>query len=203
MKQRWQQLWLDLGANGNSEEVYQFLSDAYEGAGRFYHTLDHINVCLQELESVAALTENYKAVALAIWFHDVIYDVRRNDNESRSAQVARDICPRAGVSEEVIQKTVELIQITRHDQAPAGIDQKLITDIDLSILGRSEREYAAYEQAIRKEYSHVSEVRYRSGRTEVLRSFLARPSIYSLDYFYSRYQQQAVLNLQRAIRNLS
>ena len=43
---------------------------------------------------------------------------------------------------------------------------------------------------------------YRAGRRRVLGEFLARPRLYSTDYFYSRYERQARENLSRTLARL-
>ena len=102
----------------------------------------------------------------------------------------------------VQQEIHDLILITKHDRVPKSINQKLITDVDLAILGKPPLQYDKYEVAIRKEYSHVSEDDFRNGRAGILRTFLEKPSIYSLEYFNNKYYDQAIQNIQKAISDL-
>ena len=77
-----------------------------------------------------------------------------------------------------------------------------LVDIDLGILGQDAEQFAAYDQAIRREYHWVPEPQYRSGRAAVLRGFLARPNIYHTPTFRQRYEHQARCNLGAALRQL-
>ena len=47
---------------------------------RYYHNLQHIHDML--------LNDNLIINGLTIWYHDAIYDPKRNDNEERSAELA-------------------------------------------------------------------------------------------------------------------
>jgi predicted metal-dependent HD superfamily phosphohydrolase len=59
----------------------------YMGAGRFYHTLQHIDELFGKLERFKSLCDSQLLVSAAIFFHDVIYDATRQDNEELSAQL--------------------------------------------------------------------------------------------------------------------
>ena len=156
-----------------------------------YHNLEHIADCLKEFEKHQKLAEDPIAVELAIWFHDAIYDPKAKDNEERSALMAQDF-----LSDSPLAKTVaELILDTKHQARPQTNDGQLICDIDMSILGREPAIYQRYSQAIRKEYSWVSNEDYSVGRRKVLDNFLAREHIYYLPVFVEKYEEQARSNL--------
>ena len=82
------------------------------------------------------------------------------------------------------------------------MDQKLIVDLDLAILGKSAEEFDAYEANIRKEYNDIPEDQFRKGRSDILETFLNKPAIYYTDYFMNKYQLTAVVNLRRSIGRL-
>jgi predicted metal-dependent HD superfamily phosphohydrolase len=174
--------------------MFAFIENAYER--RIYHCLGHVVNCLDELSD-----ENLP-VELAIWFHDIVYDVRRADNEARSCHQAdlfmRDFKVDASLRPEVRR----LIMATDHQHAPKTKDEKLIVDIDLSILGKDKKTFDRYDSAIRKEYSHVSEPDYRKGRLLILTKFFERPRIYNTDSFFDKYERAARQNLKSAISKL-
>lgn len=64
-------------------------------------------------------------------------------------------------------------------QPPTTTAEQLTMSIDLVILGEESQHFCAYDRAIRKEYSWVPIATYRQERARVLRSFLARPTIFS------------------------
>lgn len=91
---------------------------------------------------------------------------------------------------------------TLHNEIAQDKDQKLIVDIDLTILGATPEVYDEFERNVRKEYKMVPTFIYRKKRKELLKSFLNNPSIYSLDYFKEKYENVARHNINRAIEML-
>jgi predicted metal-dependent HD superfamily phosphohydrolase len=96
-----------------------------------------------------------------------------------------------------------MILATKHSGAPATGDAAIVSDVDLSILGKPADEFEAYERAIRREYEHVPAETYRAGRAAVLRQFLSRPRIYNTDHFAARYEMAARQNLAGSLGALS
>ena len=145
------------------------------------------------------LAERPAEVELALWFHDAIYDVRRSDNEEKSAEWARAELAGHGASAQPAAYVHALVMITRHSALPRTQDEKVLVDIDLSILGADEARFAEYERQIRAEYSFVPEWLFKRKRRAILQSFLDRASIYSTDHFVATLEQKARANLRRAV----
>ena len=62
---------------------------AYTAPGRHYHNLTHIEDCLGALAAVDGLSAAEREILTeAIWWHDVVYDATRSDNEELSARLA-------------------------------------------------------------------------------------------------------------------
>ncbi|MDF2467560.1 MAG: hypothetical protein K0Q43_5795 [Ramlibacter sp.] len=137
-----------------------------------------------------------------MWFHDAFYDPKRDDNEGRSAQWARDSVLEAGLPAGIADRLHALVLATRHEAVPEDADAQLLVDVDLAILGSDPARFDESDEQIRLEYAHVPEDKYRAGRRRVLGEFLARPRLYSTDYFYSRYERQARENLSRTLARL-
>jgi predicted metal-dependent HD superfamily phosphohydrolase len=79
---------------------------AYTAPGRHYHNLAHIEDCLALLARVDNLSEREHAILTeAIWWHDVVYDATRADNEERSAELAEQHV-REDIRHEVARLTV-------------------------------------------------------------------------------------------------
>jgi predicted metal-dependent HD superfamily phosphohydrolase len=207
--ERWHDLCQRVGTLKKAErvllvrEVFDDLVARYKAPDRTYHNLDHIRACLLEFDAARSLALEPDAVELAIWFHDAVYDSRRSDNEERSAELAEHAGRGLGVAESLLQSAVNLILVTRHQQAPAEGDPMLMVDIDLSILGQPEAIFDAYEHAIRAEYGWVEQHAFIEGRTQVLRRFLERPRLFGTEHFFARYEDQARRNLQRSLDRLS
>ena len=172
---------------GDAALLEQLLA-CYREPHRHYHTLQHLEECFEKFDELGDLASHPDDVALAIWFHDAIYDPRRDDNEARSAAWAK-----ATVGERV----AELVMATRHEAVPADIDAQVLVDVDLSILGAPQARFEEYERQVREEYRWVPGPIYRHKRRQVLQSFLERPTIYNTQRFIERYEAQARRNLAK------
>src|SRR5205823_640248 len=83
LAERWEACCKSLGTPEARQEILGDLVAAYTAPDRHYHDIGHIISCLRELDGVRRLARNPVALELAIWFHDVIYDGRQQDNEER------------------------------------------------------------------------------------------------------------------------
>jgi predicted metal-dependent HD superfamily phosphohydrolase len=184
------------------EEVFRELVTAYSQPHRYYHNLKHIQQVLDTVNEMRSLANNFVAIQLAAWFHDVIYNPQAKDNEEKSAAYARTTLTKIDVSPETIEKVEKMILMTKTHQAPSNdIDTQIFLDADLSMLGSSSLEYQAYARAIRQEYAWVSEKEYRLKRKQVLEKFLQRKRIYLTDYFFNKLEARSRENIQAEIRD--
>jgi predicted metal-dependent HD superfamily phosphohydrolase len=200
--ERWRVLWHRAGLRGDAARCFEQLMGLYTEPHRAYHNGHHIAECLREFDSAEGLTNKPIAVELAIWFHDAIYDPRANENEERSAELAREQLSLGGASQALLEAVTTLIAATKHTNVPRNPDEQLLVDVDLSILGQSEKGFAEYEAQIRQEYAWVPREVYTSKRAEILENFLRRQSIYSTELFRSKYEERARRNLTISIRKL-
>lgn len=196
---QWRYAWRAIGANDDGEVVVGHLVARYGEPHRYYHTLDHIGDCLRHLEMASYLLEKPSEAAIAVWFHDAIYDPRRGDNEDRSAELAGDVLRQAGVDGAAARRVADLIRQTAHSETRPVGNAAVVCDADLAILGAEMREFERYDTAIRREYEWVPESVYRRERGRILAGFLARPRIYQTDFFADSYEARARLNLRRAL----
>ncbi len=201
LAERWAATWSSLGLRPDPG-LRDALLARLDEPGRYYHTSRHLAECLAEFDRAAPLARRPAEVALAIWFHDAIYDPRRTDNEELSAAWARQALTAAGAAPEVVDRVGRLILATRHTVVPADQDARLLADIDLAILGATPERYAEYERQIRQEYAWMPEPAFRAGRSAVLRAFLARESIYCTPHFRDRLEARARHNLLGSLARL-
>ncbi len=150
-------------------------------------------------EETSALANHPAVVEMALWFHDAIYEVKESGNEERSADWARSELLAHSVAADLADEVHALVMATKHTAMPNTQDEKLLVDIDLSILGANESRFAEYEQQIKDEYSFVPKLIFNYKRKEILKSFLDRESIYSTELFKERFEGVARENLRRAI----
>jgi len=194
-----------------SQKVFLELVRAYSSVGRFYHTLEHIQLVLKVIEEIrrqslpqALRIINFPAIQLAAWFHDVIYDSKSKDNEEKSAEYAAARLTSLEIPNNTVQSVQNLILHTKNHQAPpADIDSQILLDADLAILGASELEYKTYAQGIRQEYAWVADEVYRVRRRQVLQNLLQRETIYFTHQLFVKLESRARLNLKAEIATLS
>ncbi|HKP64573.1 MAG TPA: hypothetical protein VJV78_47885 [Polyangiales bacterium] len=198
--QRFARMWRALGAKDAT--AFEAIAAAYRSEGRAYHDCEHIRECLAYFDRVRDRAQQPDHVEAAIWFHDVVYDTSKHDNEASSADLASELASSAGIAPADAEVIAALVLCTKHDAPAPGHDAELLRDVDLSILGASPERYARYERDIRREYAAVPEDLYRQARRHVLGKFLERLAIYQTPYFYERLESQARENLARAIAAL-
>jgi predicted metal-dependent HD superfamily phosphohydrolase len=185
-----------------NRDSYIRLVDAYSEKHRQYHNVSHLCSVLERLDEVEHLTENKYEIALALWFHDAVYKPFSKSNESDSADWARKFLAENDMTVQAQERVRQLVMATSHSSVPKSDDEKLIVDIDLSILGRAEDHYVQFEAGVRCEYRKVPSCIYARSRKAVLREFLQRDRIYSSEPFYEALERQARKNLQGELSRL-
>lgn len=196
---QWQAAWQALGIAAPNQALFDALRAAWAEPQRHYHTLQHLGECLDWLDRTRDAAERPAEVALALWFHDAIYDVHAHDNEARSADWAREALGAAGVANDAAARVHALVMATQHNAVPMGRDAVLLVDIDLSILGAAPARFAEYEQQIRREYAHVPPELFAPRRREILERFLAREPLFQTAALREACEAAARRNLQSAI----
>jgi predicted metal-dependent HD superfamily phosphohydrolase len=191
-----------------SGRIRDKLVRAYTAPDRHYHNLAHIEAMLDLMRWHRGALSDPTSVEAAIWFHDAVYDTRRHDNEERSAELAAEGLA-AVLSPDRIDRIIRMVRATAGHVVPGDFDEAakrdcaLFLDMDLAILGSAPDEFAAYEEAVRREYGWVPEALWIEGRTTVLQGFLARSAIYASPRFRLRLETTARENLTRSLEQLA
>jgi predicted metal-dependent HD superfamily phosphohydrolase len=210
VEDRWRETWALLGRSPAPGGLGPLIA-RYAVPHRAYHNLGHVLACLELAKTVRGQLAQPGLTELALWYHDVVYEPRRSDNEEESASLAAHAL--AGqLQPQAVAGIERLILATKHLAPPAAqpstavagpaghtTDADYLVDIDLAILGAEPAQFDAYEGAIRREYRWVPGPLYRRGRGQVLESFLSRSRIYSTDQFHRRLEAAARANLARSL----
>ena len=123
------------------------------------------------------------------------------DGEGQRQQVAS----MPGVERLSIDLTVERVKRLQALGVPAVAlfpvtpDERLLVDVDLSILGASPERFAEYERQVREEYAWVPDNVFRDKRKAVLEGFLGRDAIFGTAFFMTMCEDQARENLRLSI----
>jgi len=180
------------------------ITENYSQKNRAYHNLTHLQNMFQELEQYKSEIEDLDVLKFAIWYHDLIYNALKKDNEERSADFAKNILSQTTFAADRIERCYQQILSTKTHQPKDSttVDDQLMIDFDLEILSRDWETYKIYCQQIRKEYWMYPGPLFRKGRKKAMQHFLERPTIYQSSFYQQAKEAQARANIEREIAEL-
>ena len=160
---------------------------------RHYHTLGHIAAMLDAgrrfpLDDVQAM---------AVWFHDAVYDPRSKTNEEDSAALAGERLRAAGWSAPDVALVQRIVLDTKR-HVPSCPEAAPVLDLDLMALAAPWPEFARNTEAIRREYAHVADADFAAGRKAFFAAMLQRERLYFTP-FGQALEAAARANLRRAL----
>lgn len=206
MQKDWISLMKLIGVSDSlSLDWWSVISRRHSEEWRFYHTLSHVNAMMQLYHQWRERITDLNVVALAIYFHDVVYDPKAKDNETQSILLFEKFAFDCNLSDDIISRVSQLIKATISHSIKNNFDDldlSLFLDFDLAVLGEEPSRYKTYAKDIRKEYIHMNDELYRIARTKVLQSLLNSPSLYASEEFRMQYEEQARKNMMREICDL-
>jgi predicted metal-dependent HD superfamily phosphohydrolase len=197
LEERWRQL-VGSGADpAAADAALAALLSRWREPHRAYHTTDHLAAVLDRLDELSIDgAEAGVTVRLAAWLHDAVYDPQAGDNEARSAALAFVVLGPLGFDARTIAEVARLVELTAgHRPAAGDTAGAALCDADLAVLAGSPDAYRAYAAAVRREYRHLSDEAFRTGRSHVLADLLARPQLYALAAGRRRWEAAARSNL--------
>ena len=174
----------------------------YNSTGRYYHTTIHLVKLIDELNSCKHLIADWDTLLFSVFYHDIIYNVLKSNNEERSADLAVKRLSITKFPVVGIDSCKEQILATKSHQFSNNEDTNLLTDADLSVLGQPSDVYEQYSSQIRKEYAIYPDIVYKPGRKKVLIHFLNMGKIFKTSFFYDKYELQARTNLESELKRL-
>lgn len=187
------------------DDFYKIIVKKYGSSNRYYHNLDHLSLMLSEAKRFENRINDYDSVCYAIWFHDIIYDPLRGDNEERSADYAKKFLVRIKFENKRIKKVEQLILRTKDhtiQNVNESFDMKFFLDLDLLILGIEREQYVKYAKNIRKEYDFVPDNIYNKERKKILKQYLNSQYIFKTKKFRDLFEKQARNNIKFEIDNI-
>jgi predicted metal-dependent HD superfamily phosphohydrolase len=183
------------------------LEAAYATPARAYHHFGHVRDVLAHGDAVAAGPgwRQPAEVALAMLYHDAIYEPGRRDNEARSAELALAHLQQWPQPVDPARVAALILLTARHGRlTPAEVaddpDAARFLDCDMAILGAAPAAFDAYDRGIAAEYrGHVPGWLFALNRRRFLKHLLAAPRIFLDDFFHARLDVAARNNLRRAV----
>lgn len=204
LKQRWLRLVTNYSSNqALNEQFWTEIEKAYSSKKRHYHNLQHLHYMFALGDQYQDEIEDRDTLLFSIFYHDIIYNVRRQNNEEKSAELARERLLSLNFPSEKTEKCFTQIIATKEHQSKIDHDTELLLDFDLAILGDSWEKYHAYTQNIRSEYSIYPDFLYKKGRKKVLQHFLGMERIFKTSNFYERLEERAKQNLAKELKLFS
>ena len=185
----------------------------YEQPHRKYHTSVHLSEMLTALKTLYKRhhTAIPRAVLLAAWFHDAVYEANPGEDEAASADLARTaltpLASTGSLTNREVTAIAHLIELTASHQLANGIeeytsgaltraDAAFFLDADLAILAADSPRYTRYVAGVRAEYAHYAPDAFTRGRAAILQGFLNRTTIYASDTAHLLWDAPARLNLR-------
>ncbi len=155
--------------------------DAYQEKGRFYHNLSHIFNLIKLSEGLNLSQEWLYPFQLAIFYHDIVYNPVRKDNEAASAEIALSHWQKMLSDEDMSQLQTYILSTAQHQNLNGKAETQLFLDLDLSVLAAPLDLYQLYCEGVRREYilSFDNEI-YTRGRLDFLKKYAQREA-----FFYS------------------
>ncbi len=176
--------------------VYNRVHSAYCQDHRAYHNLSHIEQFFGEFEKHCHLFgDEAPLVAMAIFYHDIVYNAEPGKDEMASIRQARQDLTILRFKPEQIDRICQLIDYTRTHDAPADdFTALLFLDMDMSILASDPKRYKKYVAGIKKEFKRYDPVHFLRGRNKFIGSMIGRIPLFKTPQ-YQGYDAIAKRNL--------
>ena len=155
------------------------IEKSYTAKKRHYHNLAHLEYMVDKVNVFRSKLQDLDVILFSIFYHDIVYDTKCQDNELKSAEIAGERLIRLGVTSDKVATCQNQILATKHHQANSDNDTNFLVDFDLGILGEEQVTYLDYTKKIRAEYSIYPDFLYKRGRKKVLQHFLEMEHIIS------------------------
>ncbi|TXG86306.1 MAG: hypothetical protein E6R13_00725 [Spirochaetes bacterium] len=144
----------------------QHIESYYNGKGRFYHNMEHLDEVLCEVEKFKDLhtDEEYQILVMTAIYHDIIYDPKAKDNEEKSAEMVK-VC---SGEEHILKQVQELILFTKYQRNPETELEDTFMCCDMAIFEKPFEQQLVFEKKIQKEFAWVPLSVYVPERINVL-----------------------------------
>lgn len=197
----------DLGLAADDAGMVAALRRRHAEPQRHYHDWTHVTALARGFAENRDLFVHERPVALAILYHDAIYDPASGTNEMDSAALLS--AERAGEAADTLVLAATMVRATADHAVPAELtaakadDCAAFLDLDLGILAAPPEIYDRYAAGVRAEYAALPDAMWRMGRAAVLSGFLAKDRLFLTDRFHNAWDEPARANIKRELDALS
>lgn len=119
----------------------------------YYHNLNHMKDVVEQVENIGRAEgindEDMHILKTAALLHDAGFMQTYKDHEHAGMELARQLLPNEGYSQEQVDRICRLIECTILTEEPQNLLERIIRDADLDYLGRDD--YFPISQELYKE----------------------------------------------------
>lgn len=137
---------------------------------RYYHTVNHLATMLTDIETNAFFKELSKyekhALMLAAFFHDAVYNPKKDDNEEQSIKVFIKAFSKADLK--MFDTVCGLIMVTKDRKRPNTKLKRILWDADNAGFKKGYNHIFKNELLIQKEYAYLPKEKFREGKIKFL-----------------------------------
>lgn len=142
-------IWNTLSARYTSNqelinELWSEIMEKHSAKKRHYHNLEHLQYMAEKAITYRGSLSDFDTMLFSIFYHDIVYNISRQDNELKSAQIARDRLGWLSLADSRLAKCREQIIATKDHKENTDQDTNFLLDMDLAILGESPALYKQY-----------------------------------------------------------
>ncbi len=194
-----------LGRSDAARRWFEAVVARHRASDRHYHGLRHVAWVVRHVETLAArqLVDDEAAVVAAGFFHDAVYDPTRHDNELASAELAGRALTELGWPDARIRHVAAMIVATAsHELEGVDRDTAALLAADLAVLAADPGPYGDYVRNVRREYAHVPDDAWATGRAAVLERLIGRERLFAVHLGLDGWERRARANIAAELAEL-
>jgi predicted metal-dependent HD superfamily phosphohydrolase len=203
LEEKWKQLTGFSKKEEVKDKLWNEIVDRYTERYRFYHNLNHLADLFSLFERFMPHINQPAITGFSIFYHDIVHDTFRQDNEEKSALTAREHLQQLNINRLLLQNVEHFIVATKTHTIPGNFllenDLSFFLDFDLSILGGKWEDYFTYSGNIRKEFNQYPDATYKEGRTHALELITNRPFLFLTPEFRQLFEETARENINKEL----
>jgi predicted metal-dependent HD superfamily phosphohydrolase len=158
-----------------------------------HHTIDALDVCEIYLIEEKINEEDVDLLRIGVLMHDIGFTVSIENHEVRGVEMAEKLMSKHNFSPNEIEVVKELILATRVPQNPKTHLEKIICDVDLDYLGRSD--YYTISDQLYEELFAYNNIESKTEWNKVQIKFLERHK-YHTDFAKKNRQPQKEMRIE-------
>jgi predicted metal-dependent HD superfamily phosphohydrolase len=154
-----------------SEKSVKQLKNLWSEKTRYYHNTTHLVQIIKDIESNLWFNELYpfekRALLLAAFFHDAIYNPKKKDNEDKSIDFFKASWKHN--DDAMFSEVIKIIEATKHRKRPISKLARIFWDADNAKFKNGYDTLLQNEKMIRKEFKHMPAIKYKEARIKFLK----------------------------------